>query len=237
VSSDLAHCGACDRACSSDGVASLSCEGGACSSSCERGFANCVQDADPDDGCETAVSSDAAHCGGCGNKCPTGFVCVDGQCSCDFKNDCGNGNGVECSNHLCQCNLTACRPGERCRDSGGTKACSCNGATGPGCAANEFCCGVGGCTDVLSNAANCGACGRACTPGFACAAGTCQCDSAVDCGGQDVPEAGTGGAASEGSGGAADAPAPSIVCAAGLCVCQGNTCAEGQRCLPDGHCG
>lgn len=238
VRGDIANCGACGRACDTQGVASLSCENGACSSSCEPGFANCVQNAMPDDGCETAVTSNAAHCGGCNNKCPNGFVCLGGQCSCDSKNDCGNGNGVECSNHSCQCSLTACRPGERCRDNGGTKVCSCNGSTSPGCAANEFCCGAGGCTDVLSNADNCGSCGRACTPGFSCSEGSCRCDSAADCGGVDAPEVGAGGAPAEGgASGGSGAPASSITCVQGLCACNGNLCTQGQRCLADGHCG
>jgi hypothetical protein len=46
-----------------------------------------------------------------------------------------------------------------------------------------------------------------------------------------------GGAAAGGAPGAGGAAASSIDCVAGLCVCSGNTCSEGQRCLPNGGCG
>jgi hypothetical protein len=229
VAADTANCGACERACDVTNIAAVQCTSGACSSSCMPGFANCTQTETPDDGCETPVTSDAANCGGCDNTCPTGFICSNGQCDCDSKNDCGNGSGVECVDALCQCSLAACRPGERCRDAQGSKACSCNGGV-DGCLANEFCCAVGGCTDVQSNAASCGACGRACSPGFVCAAGACQCDSVEDCG--DATPVGVGGAAGD-----TGLPPADIACVVGMCVCSGTTCAEGERCLPDGTCG
>jgi hypothetical protein len=232
---DVANCGACERVCSSASVAALECGDGACASSCVPGFANCSQSETPDDGCETAVSADAANCGGCGNECPAGFVCQGGHCGCDVKNDCGNGNGVECVENSCQCDLTLCRPGERCRDAQGDKLCSCNGGA-TACLQNEVCCEAGGCTDVLSNAASCGACGHACTPGFVCEAGACQCDSVEDCGGTSQEDDGAGGAASEGEGGAAGTPA-AVACVAGSCVCQGAMCSAGQRCLANGTCG
>jgi hypothetical protein len=238
VSHDTANCGACQRACSATNVAALDCQSGACSSSCLPGFANCTQTKTPDDGCETPVTTDSANCGGCDNKCPVGFVCKAGQCGCDFKNDCGNGNGVECVDALCQCSSTACRPGERCRDAQGSKTCSCNGGVA-GCLANEVCCSAGGCTDVESNPASCGACGRACSVGFICVAGACQCDGVEDCGGEAI-SIGIGGV--NGAGGNAEAggtgePPANVACVAGACVCNGNTCVEGQRCLPNGTCG
>jgi hypothetical protein len=236
LASDLANCGECERACSTVNVAAVECAASVCSSSCAPGFANCSQAETPDDGCETPVSADAANCGGCGNQCPAGFVCQGGRCGCDFKNDCGNGSGVECVSNLCQCDLTACRPGERCRDASGDKVCSCNGAAA--CLDNELCCEAGGCTDVLSDAANCGACGRVCSTGFACVAGACECDSVVDCGGvADAAGAGGAGGASEGSAGGAGAPTAPIACVGGSCVCDGAACPVGQRCMADGSCG
>jgi hypothetical protein len=233
VALDTANCGACERACATTNIAAIECTSGACSSSCRPGFANCTQTKTPDDGCETPVTSDAANCGGCDNACPAGFVCSNGQCDCNSRNDCGNGNGVQCVDDLCQCDLAACRPGERCRDAAaGAKACSCNGST-EGCLPSELCCATGGCTDVQSNAANCGACGRACSAGFTCAAGACQCDSVEDCGGELTP-VGVGGA---GAAGETSVPPANIDCVAGMCVCDGNTCVEGQRCLPNGTCG
>jgi len=247
VVSDLDHCGECARACDAANVAALECTGSDCSSSCAPGFANCLQAEVPDDGCETPVLTDEANCGGCDKPCPANFVCNAGVCGCDSRNDCGNGNGVECVSSLCECDQLACRPGERCRDSGGNKLCSCNGSTGPGCTASELCCADTGCTDVTSSATSCGACGRACTTGFVCVTGACQCDSPQDCGaGPDV--GGEGGAPPVGTGGASDGGGPDpaaggvpqvlpIACVTGVCVCSGNTCGEGQRCLADGSCG
>lgn len=237
LGADLASCGACDRACSVANVAALECRDGACASSCAPGFANCSQVEMPDDGCETPVVADADNCGGCDNQCPAGFICAGGHCACDSKNDCGNGNGVECVGQACRCDLTLCRPGERCRDVQGDKLCSCNDGAAA-CLDNEICCGAGGCTDVLSNASSCGACGQACSPGFVCAGGACECDSAQDCGETSEPAegaAGAGGAMAGGEGGAGGA-AP-IACVAGSCVCHGAACAAGQRCLPNGSCG
>ena len=238
VTTDVSNCGDCGRACATEHVAGIECTAGVCSSSCEAGFANCRRAEPVDDGCETPVTSDPANCGGCGNHCPSNFVCKNAQCGCDFKNDCGNGGGVGCVNNLCTCDLSTCRPGERCRDAQGSKVCSCSGSAGASCLANEFCCESAGCTDVLANASNCGACGRVCTRGFICATGACQCDSVEDCGGDPLATSGAGGAASEG-GAKADGGATSanVACVAGLCVCNGSTCAEGQRCLASGSCG
>jgi hypothetical protein len=239
---DTAHCGGCERACATSNVAALECSDGACSSSCAAGFANCEQSELPDDGCETPVLTDAANCGGCDNACPNNFVCKAGRCACDGRNDCGNGNGIQCVSDLCECDQVACRPGERCRDAqGGANVCSCNGSTEPGCGADELCCAVSGCTDVTSDPANCGGCERLCGTGFICAAGACQCDSSQDCGAGPPPDTGTGGAGDGGSasdaGAGGVAPGVPIACTLGLCVCEGNTCAEGQRCLADGSCG
>lgn len=231
----------CGGPCILDHAAAACIEDACAVASCDDTWGDCNTTAS--DGCETAVmSNNATHCGSCENKCQTGFACIDGQCSCDFKNDCGNGSGVECSNHLCSCDQTACRPGERCRDAQGAKLCSCNG--GAGCAANELCCSNGGCADGLTDAANCGACGHACTLGFACIAGECGCDSAEDCGGVTPPDTGSGGAGGDagasstsGAPGTAGAPASGITCQAGKCVCDGTTCGVGQRCLANGSCG
>lgn len=244
LQADLKNCGECGRACDSTNVAALECSSGTCSSSCTAGFANCARSEFSDDGCETPILTDVDNCGGCDNACPSNFACKAGLCACDFKTDCGNGNGVACVNDVCVCDETSCRPGERCRDAPGAKVCSCNGSADAGCSANELCC-ASGCTDVTSNPESCGACGRLCSTGFICASSMCQCDSAEDCGAEAVTggEAGAPSVAGAAAGGATDsgaAGAPAtlpIACVVGVCVCNGNTCAVGQRCLPDGSCG
>jgi hypothetical protein len=65
LDSDVDHCGACDRACSSAGVDLLSCTDGLCDSSCTGLLGNCLQPEAPaaDDGCETDLSVDCLPCG------------------------------------------------------------------------------------------------------------------------------------------------------------------------------
>ncbi len=215
---------------------------------CDWPYADC--DTGAGNGCEIDISTTPASCGSCGNDCTAQGLnaCVDQLCACASKSDCGSNNpGVDCVGGRCECDNTACRPGEVCAGSGGDpRVCSCNGGTG--ClGSNDLCCEGVGCVDGQTSAANCGACGRACTAGFICAAGSCACDSAVDCGAEPSGAAGasgvagaagaTGSAGVTGDGGAGGATVAPIACTVGLCVCNGTTCAEGQRCQPDGSCG
>ncbi|MBN2496851.1 MAG: choice-of-anchor D domain-containing protein [Deltaproteobacteria bacterium] len=84
---DTAHCGGCNRSCSSSHTASVLCSGGLCSSSCEGGWANCGQPAYPaaDDGCEIHTDVDTAHCGSCSRACSslnaTSLACALGLCT------------------------------------------------------------------------------------------------------------------------------------------------------------
>jgi hypothetical protein len=230
---DVGHCGACGRACSVANVASRSCSGGLCDSTCDLGYANCTQPAAPagDNGCELNTQQNDANCGGCGNSCAlqggtNAFECDQGgmtqrYCGCNVDVECdtdGNGpaQGICGIGGLCACDGTTCAPGEDCVFDGVASVCSCNdlAACGPG----MTCCQTpGGCVDLATDAQSCGACGRACAAGFACAGGSCRCDAAADC------DAGTGGAFScDGQ---------------GRCVCGVTTCAPGERCQPNGQCG
>jgi hypothetical protein len=228
----VAHCGACDRACATTGVASVECSDGRCVSSCAVGSANCTTPSTGnDDGCETSTASDAENCGGCGNDCTAQGLnaCSNGLCGCSQAGQCGNGSGIDCAGGLCSCDATVCRPGERCRQSGGSRLCGCNG--GAACAAAEVCCQTpAGCTDVQTSPTSCGACGRVCTTGFACSGGECACDADEDC------DAGTPEVAA-GSGGEGGGPSTGPACVSGRCVCGTTTCAEGERCLDGGGCG
>ncbi len=215
---DTDHCGACSRACSDSGVASKQCSAGSCSSSCDLGFANCQAPGAPsaDDGCELNVGAAATTCGSCGNACPSGFVCLTSQCVCNSNDDCGN-RGTCRGNGSCRCDRVVgddqlCQRGEACVADGPLQSkCACNG--GAACSAGQTCCGHG-CTNLSNNPAHCGACGRHCPPGFACASGGCVCDSNADC------NAGSPG-----------------TCSSGSCSCGVMSCTAGQRCQPDGTCG
>ena len=222
ISTDVAHCGACDRACSDAHVASRECRAGFCVSTCVLGFANCqLPGTGPDDGCERDVSMDSASCGGCANDCSAqapGLVCgaiTPNLCGCTDNASCrvGGSNGSCDDTGLCKCGPSQCRPGETCRPAGGPDVCSCN--AGAGCGATETCCGFpAGCRDLTTDPESCGACGHACPSGFGCVGSACACTADGQC------NAGSNG-----------------TCAAGQCVCNGTVCATGQRCLPGGGCG
>lgn len=57
-------------------VAGTECVMGTCVNMCESGTGDC--DSDPSNGCEVDVTSDNAHCGGCGVVCDS--TCITGAC-------------------------------------------------------------------------------------------------------------------------------------------------------------
>ncbi|MFO0607876.1 MAG: MXAN_6577-like cysteine-rich protein [Polyangiales bacterium] len=112
LTSDRAHCGACNRACAAGQV----CSRGACATSCAAGLTRCDADASCHD-----LRADPAHCGACGRACALGEVCDQGTCA-----------------RSCAASLTACGMGA-CRDVM-TDPFDC-GACGRVCAAGEVCTG------------------------------------------------------------------------------------------------
>ena len=73
----LTHCGACMNACPTPANASPSCVLGGCAARCDTGFGDC--DANRATGCEVDLRVTTAHCGACGNRCPTP---IGGRVSC-----------------------------------------------------------------------------------------------------------------------------------------------------------
>ena len=169
-----AHCGRCNNACPTPPNATAACAGGACGvGACNAGFGNC--DMNAANGCETNTGTAVAHCGRCGNACPTppnataacaGGACGVGTCNAGFGNcDMNDANGCEAdlaSNraHCGRCGM-ACAAGQDCV----AGACACP--------LGQTLCG-GACVNLTSDTLHCGMCNRACPTGQVCRTGTCQ---------------------------------------------------------------
>jgi hypothetical protein len=208
---DSASCAPCALA----HTGTVQCAGGACAPlTCATGFDDC--DTSRSNGCEVDVTTNARDCGGCGNDCTAqnGKACIQSVCGCTADGQCRSGPQsatITCdtATNLCHCDAATCQRGESCRQG----ICACN--QGAACAAGRTCCRLpAGCTDLVTDKSNCGACGHACTLGFVCVSGGCQCDADSDC--------------SNGTAG---------TCTSGLCHCGGKTCGAGERCLASGQCG
>ncbi len=79
LSRDSANCGACGTSCPAAPNALASCTASVCSIACTSGFLDC--DGSTGNGCEVDPSSDAAHCGSCGDACGAGQRCSGGTCA------------------------------------------------------------------------------------------------------------------------------------------------------------
>jgi hypothetical protein len=184
VASDSTNCGACGVVCSSENVAPA-CSMGVCDGACAAGFADCNGDKQTD-GCETNTQGDTANCGACGVACSTAHVtsvaCSAGLC----KGACVAG-WMDCDNdiQLDGCETDVASDPVNCGACGApcsgnhvpAPACSggqCDGACAAGWADCNGNLALDGCEqNIQTSAANCGACGAACTK--TCAAGSCVC--------------------------------------------------------------
>ncbi|MFK7986291.1 MAG: hypothetical protein AB8I08_09685 [Sandaracinaceae bacterium] len=81
IDTDPSHCGGCGQSCMLEGVAEATCSEGSCGIvRCEDGRDNC--DGVESNGCETDLTTSAAHCGGCGNACrPPERECCASSCA------------------------------------------------------------------------------------------------------------------------------------------------------------
>ncbi|MCU0692575.1 MAG: hypothetical protein MUF54_14335 [Polyangiaceae bacterium] len=165
--------------CGFDNATATCSPGGACAlASCVGDYRDC--DGDPSNGCEADTTVNPANCGACGNECHTAidgaaFSCKAGLCVCDQDEDCmlsTNASAVcRVTSGVCACERQQCNPGEQCAKDGRDLECRCNG--GAACSGGQTCCSSPiGCVDLQTDAANCGACGRACG-GTTCTNGTC----------------------------------------------------------------
>jgi hypothetical protein len=128
ITSDPAHCGGCDMACTNIASATATCVDQTCGFACLTGRTDCNNDVG--DGCETDSDSSNMHCGGCDSPCaPVDHAtaeCLAGMCeqTCDLGWDnCNNdlGDGCEQSlgeiSHCSACNVV-------CPAESGTAVCS-----------------------------------------------------------------------------------------------------------------
>jgi len=107
----LTDCAACGVSCA-PASGTGDCSSGACAiAACDPGRDDC--NADPSDGCEVDLDTDATSCGGCGVMCGVGQLCSGGSCF----DDCG---GVPCAGD--------CTPTSPCTCASGTCPFTCAAA-------------------------------------------------------------------------------------------------------------
>ncbi len=170
-----AHCGASAGCGVSGGTAGTSCasgqvcNAGACSVSCPGSQVNCS-------GACVNLQTDSLHCGNCTTSCGSGKTCVAGVCSANCSSGQTACGGVCTNTSFDPANCGGCATACTTPAHALTSYCSMN-ACGFVCAAGYGDCNgsaADGCeTSTLADAANCGACGNACTGGATCVSGAC----------------------------------------------------------------
>lgn len=177
------------------------------------------------------VSSESAHCGGCGQSCDAAASCEDGGCVC---------GGVACGEDDACCDIAgapACTAieenpqhcgacGNACGDNqicqGGLCLCENGDGVYEQCREGESCCPGLGCRALGSDANSCGTCGLVCNPGELCDKGVCACG---DTRGSSSPACGDGEACC--------GETPSCVASDDpQCTCGTGTCLAGELCCP-----
>jgi hypothetical protein len=184
TSRDMFNCGGCGQICSED-VATV-CGGSECkcgaSPACTNGK-TCISALV---GCRD-MKTDPQNCGSKGHKCAPEETCSDGVCSCGGMN-CEAGTtccGGTCTNthtdaencgvchNVCEADQNTCTNGVCGCAGGGT----CN--TTPTYNNVGKCCGAG-CSNLCTDAMNCGECGHICSAGATCNLGGCSNENNPD---------------------------------------------------------
>jgi len=150
--SDLNNCGMCGNTCMPVANSTQTCAASACAiATCNPGFGNC--NGIYADGCETNLSSSAAHCGMCGFACASG-ICSNSVClktrgsSCAADNECSSGfctDGV-CCEARCGGTCESCAQVGRfgfcdAIPNGQDPANECNAQSASTCGTNGLCSG------------------------------------------------------------------------------------------------
>lgn len=199
---DSMNCGACGNACDAGPNTTSMCVDGACSSSCDMGWADCLADDDsaraPVDpaGCETPLGT-TTNCAGCGDVCPSAPNAVAScgaagvcelSCLAGYADCIGAEPGCETLTDNDVNNCGGC--GVVCPGAANATATCDAGVCGLVCDAGfEDCDGAPGCeVDTTSDVSHCGACDAACPSGpnesATCSNSACQasCDQGfTDC--------------------------------------------------------
>lgn len=179
----LSNCGRCGQTCAPANATAV-CSSGVCGySACAAGFADC--DRNSANGCETSLTTNASHCGACGNACsPINAAprCVAGACSYASCNagfgDCDRiaANGCETTLSASLAHCGAC--GQRCVLAHAIALCADGRCDYRECVAPYADCDGNrrnGCeTDTTASPQHCGACGTPCAAPRSCVAGICQ---------------------------------------------------------------
>ncbi len=207
--SDATDCGACGNACAAGANATATCAAGVCSQTCAANFRDCNGSAA--DGCEVDTRAAIAHCGACGNACPSranataacaagvcGITCADGFADCDGA--AANGCEVDLRSSPTSCGACgrACTTGQTCAAGMCTATCgngrvdvgeSCDTAIAAGMtgACPRSCASTGTCsTTRLTGASTCAAACETtpitgCINADGCCPSTCNSTNDNDC--------------------------------------------------------
>jgi hypothetical protein len=188
LTTTVLHCGQCGAACENE-HGSVRCTEGSCAPRCGQGFDDC--DGDPNNGCETDLTTSLSDCGGCGVSCEPAHatgVCEEGACTPTCEDGFADCNGDAADG--CEADLSApetCGACDNvCSAKGGKATCDASGKCGIDCGAGHADCINGledGCeTDTNASAVHCGTCDTLCptTVGTAaCYDGTCGVSSCI----------------------------------------------------------
>jgi hypothetical protein len=169
LTSDPTHCGSCTNACSSG----QTCTSGQCvgitgqTGGSSTGQTVC-------NGQNVDLMTDNVNCGACGNVCDGCKPCVQGSCQyqvgvCDYctqNSDCVGDRFP--TTGFAQNHYTWV-----CKNNGETNSCIVD------CAPSYKACSPLVCTNVQTDASNCGSCGNACSTGRICLAGQCSINPAL----------------------------------------------------------